>query len=74
MQKLSTSAFGLTAMVDAENIVSEGDMQDWSRFADIGNISTAKFCPTCGNRLYHYDPNTPDKENCNLQHLLIRVF
>lgn len=60
-QKLSTSAFSLTAMVDAENIVFEGEMQDWSRSADSGNISAAKFCPTCGNRLYHYDPNTPDK-------------
>ncbi len=60
-QKLSTSAFSLTAMVDAANIVFAGEMHDWSRVADSGNISAAKFCPKCGNRLYHFNPNTPDK-------------
>ncbi|MDO6704859.1 GFA family protein [Photobacterium sp. 1_MG-2023] len=59
-QKLSTSAFSITAMVDAENLVFEGVMSDWSRPADSGNTSAAKFCPTCGNRIYHYDPNQPN--------------
>ena len=36
-------------------------MQDWSRSADSGNIRAAQFCPTCGNRIYHYDPSTADK-------------
>jgi hypothetical protein len=59
-QKLSTSAFSLTAFVDAENIVFEGEMKDWQRMADSGNVSAAKFCPTCGNRIYHYNPADPD--------------
>ncbi|KKD01747.1 lipoprotein [Photobacterium halotolerans] len=59
-QKLSTSAFSITAMVDAKDVVFKGVMADWSRPADSGNISAAKFCPTCGNRIYHFNPEQPD--------------
>ena len=60
-QKLSTSAFSITAMVNSVDIVFYGEMQDWQRSTDSGNISAAKFCPTCGNRIYHYDPDAPDQ-------------
>lgn len=60
-QKLSTSAFSITAMVIADQVRFEGEMADWSRQADSGNISAAKFCPGCGNRIYHYNPAEPDK-------------
>ncbi|MDO6422280.1 GFA family protein [Saccharophagus degradans] len=60
-QKLSTSAFSITAMVSANSIKFNGLMKDWSRSADSGNISAAKFCPSCGNRIYHYNPDEPDK-------------
>jgi hypothetical protein len=60
-QKLSTSAFSITAMVDASTIVFEGDMQEWSRSSDSGNVSFAKFCATCGNRIYHFNPAEPEK-------------
>jgi len=60
-QKLSTSAFSLTAVVDADQLEFEGEMVEWRRAADSGNISAAKFCPTCGNRIYHYNPAAPDK-------------
>jgi hypothetical protein len=59
-QKLSTSAFSITAMVKAKSVIFNGPMKDWSRPADSGKVSAAKFCPSCGNRLYHYDPNDPD--------------
>ncbi|MFT2110821.1 GFA family protein [Marinomonas sp. 2405UD68-3] len=59
-QKLSTSAFSLTAMVDADAVVFEGEMKEWSRVADSGNISAATFCPTCGNRIYHFNPTEPE--------------
>lgn len=58
-QKLSTSAFSITAIVKSSNVKFNGEMAQWSRPADSGNISAAKFCPTCGNRLYHYDPKDP---------------
>lgn len=60
-QKLSTSAFSITAVVNAESVKFQGELKDWSRVADSGNISAAKFCPECGNRIYHYDPKDPDK-------------
>lgn len=60
-QKLSTSAFSITAMVNADQVKFEGEMADWSRLADSGNISAAKFCPGCGNRIYHYNPAEPEK-------------
>lgn len=60
-QKLSTSAFSITAMVQASDLIIEGQLKDWSRPAESGNTSAAKFCPTCGNRIYHYDPNSPDR-------------
>lgn len=60
-QKLSTSAFSLTAVVEADAIEFQGEMVEWRRTADSGNISAAKFCPTCGNRIYHYNPDDPEK-------------
>ncbi|WP_159820210.1 GFA family protein [Colwellia sp. 20A7] len=60
-QKLSTSAFSITAMVKTDTVIFKGEMKDWSRLADSGNVSAAKFCVTCGNRIYHYDPKDPEK-------------
>ncbi|HET8710131.1 MAG TPA: GFA family protein [Spongiibacteraceae bacterium] len=60
-QKLSTSSFSITAIVKTSAIEFEGKMTDWQRLADSGNINAAKFCPTCGNRIYHYNPKEPDK-------------
>jgi hypothetical protein len=59
-QKLSTSAFSITALVKADAVEFKGEMKDWSRMADSGNVNAAKFCPTCGNRMYHYNPDEPD--------------
>lgn len=58
-QKLSTSAFSITAMVDAADLNIQGELKDWSRIADSGKTAAAKFCPTCGNRIYHFDPENP---------------
>lgn len=60
-QKLSTSAFSITAVVGSDAVKFQGDMVEWGRVADSGNINGAMFCPTCGNRIYHFDPNEPDK-------------
>ena len=59
-QKLSTSAFSITAIVTASDLVIQGELKDWSRMAESGRTAAAKFCPTCGNRIYHYDPDDPD--------------
>ena len=59
-QKLSTSAFSITAIVDASQVAFRGEMAEWRRTADSGNVSVARFCPTCGNRIYHFNPEQPD--------------
>ncbi|MFC3681051.1 GFA family protein [Bacterioplanoides pacificum] len=59
-QKLSTSAFSITAVVKRDDVEFYGDMQSWSRLADSGNVNAAQFCPTCGNRIYHYNPDEPE--------------
>ncbi|MDN3647777.1 GFA family protein [Reinekea marina] len=58
-QKLATSPFSVTAMVNSDTIEFKGDMSEWCRLADSGNTSCAKFCPTCGTRIYHYNPDDP---------------
>ncbi len=59
-QKLSTSAFSITAFLDTKNFRVTGELKEWARMADSGNRNHAKFCPTCGNRIYHYNPDNPD--------------
>jgi hypothetical protein len=59
-QKLSTSAFSLTALVATESVIFEGELVQWERLAESGNKNYAKFCPTCGNRIYHFNPDQPD--------------
>lgn len=60
-QKLSTSAFSITAVVNADAIRFSGELKHWQRSSDSGRINAAKFCPECGNRIYHYDPDKPEQ-------------
>jgi len=55
-QKLSSSPFSVTAVVASTAIAFKGELKEWCRGADSGNKNHAKFCPTCGNRIYHYNP------------------
>ena len=64
-QKLSTSAFSLTAMIESNAIEIHGELNEWSRLAKSGNTSTAKFCPVCANHIYHYNPS-------NSQHIMLK--
>ena len=59
-QKLSTGPFSITTVVKQSDIVFSGEMNEWSRMSDSGNKNHAKFCPVCGNRIYHYNPAAPD--------------
>lgn len=59
-QKLSTSAFSITAVVKSSDIEFEGELKSWSRIAESGNTNTAKFCSGCGNRVYHFNPADSD--------------
>lgn len=56
-QKLSTAPFSVTAMVGTEDIEFDGELKEWQRLAESGNKNYAKFCPECGNRVYHFNPD-----------------
>lgn len=56
-QKLSTAPFSVTAIVATEDIEISGELKEWARLAESGNKNYAKFCPDCGNRVYHYNPD-----------------
>ncbi|HBC3375494.1 TPA: GFA family protein [Vibrio parahaemolyticus] len=55
-QKLATSPFSVTAIVSADRIEFSGKLKEWGRSSDSGNRNHAKFCPDCGNRIYHFNP------------------
>ncbi|MEE4165164.1 MAG: GFA family protein [Desulfocapsaceae bacterium] len=58
-QKLATGPFSVTAVVASSAIEFTGELSEWSRVADSGNTNIARFCPRCGNRVYHYNPDDP---------------
>lgn len=64
-QKLSTGPFSVTAIVASSAIEFTGELKEWSRDSFSGNKSHAKFCPSCGNRVYHYNP--ADSETIKLK-------
>ncbi len=68
-QKLSSSAFSVTALVRAEAVRFRGAMAEWRRTADSGAINAAKFCPGCGNRIYHFNPERPEELKLKPMHL-----
>ena len=59
-QKLSTSAFSITAVVKTDAVRFHGELKEWGRVAESGNRNNARFCPECGNRIYHFNPDQPD--------------
>jgi len=56
-QKLSTAPFSITAVIASTAIEFKGELKECSRRTEGGNKNNAKFCPTCGNRVYHYNPD-----------------
>ena len=64
-QKLSSSPFSITAIIESSAIEFSGELKEWSRSADSGNKNNAKFCPECGNRVYHFNPD--DSETIKLK-------
>lgn len=55
-QKIATGPISVTALVKAEDVDFIGEMSAWERSSDSGNINAARFCPGCGNRIYHFNP------------------
>ncbi|MFH0266580.1 GFA family protein [Vibrio rumoiensis] len=59
-QKLSTSAFSITSIVNADDIEINGELKTTRRVADSGNENVGYFCPSCGNRIYQLNPAAPE--------------
>ncbi|MDG2377040.1 MAG: GFA family protein [Woeseiaceae bacterium] len=59
-QKLSASAFSLTIVIAADSFeLKSGELKVFERPTDAGGTAACYFCPTCGNRLYHVNPENP---------------
>ncbi|WP_018692882.1 GFA family protein [Algicola sagamiensis] len=58
-QKLSASAFSLTLVCQTDQVEFRGQLKQWERLAESGNRNQAFFCPECGNRIYHLNPEQP---------------
>ncbi|MGC7589201.1 GFA family protein [Bisgaard Taxon 46] len=60
-QKLSSSAFSISAMIDKDALELTGELKQFVRQSESGHSIIAMFCPICANPIYHYSPSYPDK-------------
>ena len=59
-QKLSASAFSITMLIPADTFrLIAGDLKCFERPTASGGRAACYFCATCGNRVYHVDPQNP---------------
>ena len=58
-QKLSASAYSTTLTYRAEALIVTGELKRWVRIAESGTPNAAYFCPECGNRIFHENPDDP---------------
>ena len=55
-QKQSTSAFGMSLIVDVDQVEifqGEDSLRHWETRGDDGGLKRCAFCPDCGSRLFH---------------------
>ena len=58
-QKLTSSVFSTVLVFKSESITFHGELKTWERRSESGRRNVAYFCPVCGNRIYHFDPDMP---------------
>jgi hypothetical protein len=60
-QKMSTgiATYSMGVPRSAFRLTS-GTLKQWTRMADSGTRNTAHFCPQCGVRIFHENPDAPD--------------
>jgi len=66
-QKQSSSAFGMSLIIDQsefELVEGESDLKIWSTVADSGAVKNCAFCGNCGSRIYH---GFPDGGKCSIK-------
>ena len=60
-QKLSTSAFSVSMILNRSGFrMLSGELKSWERPTASGRVAVCWFCPDCGNRIFHADPEMPD--------------
>jgi len=60
-QKLSAGAFSLTMAVSRPAFeILRGELKSWQRPTASGGTAICYFCPDCGNRIYHENPEMPE--------------
>lgn len=59
-QKQSASAFGISMLLPQDALEVVGELKIWERTGDSGNVSRGHFCPDCGVRIFHSNPDLPD--------------
>ena len=60
-QKQSSSAFGISVLVKAADLsLLSGCPHVWTRPATIGGSVDCAFCPRCGSRVWHGNPERDD--------------
>jgi hypothetical protein len=47
-------------MVNASAVEVSGELKEWRRTGASGQESVARFCPSCGTHIYHFNPAQPD--------------
>ena len=61
-RKQSASAFGISVIVESADLqLVSGQPQVWSRSATKGGTLDCAFCPSCGTRLWHGNPEKDEK-------------
>lgn len=58
-RKLSSSIVSTVLIFKTESICFYGELKTWERTSESGRRNVAYFCPVCGNRIYHFDPDMP---------------
>ncbi|NES86264.1 MAG: GFA family protein [Moorea sp. SIO2B7] len=60
-QKLSSGIATYSLVIKRSSFkLLSGTLKQWERSSDNGNRNIGNFCPECGNRIYHENPETPD--------------
>lgn len=60
-QKQSSSAFGMSLIVPSVDVaLTQGELKQWTRTTDSGNVQDTFLCGTCGSRIWH---GNKDKED-----------
>jgi len=59
-QKLSTSAFSVSMILKRTGFkIVSGELKSWERPTAAGGVAVCWFCPDCGNRIFHENPEMP---------------